>query len=163
MTQVQTQARTRSITEIQEQARRQVDAWSEKTPASRAAWLKARKHVPGGVSGNFRFMDPNPMFAARARGSRLWDLDGNEYIDFMLNMGSQFVGHSHPVVVRAISEQAERGTLFCMPHLWEAEVAEQLGFADRRLPIRYIAIRFLPVRTVYQLIEECCNTADVAR
>jgi glutamate-1-semialdehyde 2,1-aminomutase len=127
MSQVQTQSRTQSVAEIQEQARRQVDTWSEKTPASRAAWLKARKHVPGGVSGNFRFMDPNPMFAARARGSRLWDLDGNEYIDFMLNMGSQFVGHAHPVVVRAIGEQAERGTLYCMPHLWEAEVAEQLA------------------------------------
>ncbi len=105
----------------------QVSTWTGKTSRSHAAWQSARKNVPGGVSGNFRYMDPYPMFAARAQGSRLYDLDGNEYIDFMLNMGSQLVGHAHPVVVQAIREQAERGTLFCMPHMGEQEVARQLA------------------------------------
>jgi glutamate-1-semialdehyde 2,1-aminomutase len=119
--------KTRSTVEVRDDAARQVEAWAAKTPASRAAWERARANVPGGVSGNFRYMDPYPMFAARARGSRLFDLDGNEYIDFMLNMGSQLVGHAHPEVVRAIGEQAERGTLYCMPHLWEQEVARLLA------------------------------------
>jgi glutamate-1-semialdehyde 2,1-aminomutase len=105
----------------------QVSTWTGRTPRSHAAWQSARKNVPGGVSGNFRYMDPYPMFAARAQGSRLFDLDGNEYVDFMLNMGSQLVGHAHPVVVQAIREQAERGTLFCMPHMGEQEVARQLA------------------------------------
>ena len=105
----------------------EVDKWVAKTPKSGKAWEEARKHVPGGVSGNFRFMDPYPMFAARAEGSRIFDLDGNEYIDFMLNMGSQLVGHAHPEVVKALNDQAQRGTLFCMPHMLEQEVAAQLA------------------------------------
>jgi len=112
---------------IREEMERQVAAWAAKTGKSREAWERARRNVPGGVSGNFRLMNPYPMFAARAKGSRLFDLDGNEYIDFMLNMGSQLVGHAHPAVLRAINEQAERGTLYCMPHLWEQEVARQLA------------------------------------
>src|SRR6185436_12397138 len=112
---------------IRGEMERQVAAWAAKTGKSREAWERARRNVPGGVSGNFRLMNPYPMFAARARGSRLFDLDGNEYIDFMLNMGSQLVGHAHPAVVKALGEQAERGTLFCMPHVWEQEVARQLA------------------------------------
>jgi glutamate-1-semialdehyde 2,1-aminomutase len=83
--------------------------------------------VPGGVSSNFRFMDPYPMFVAAARGSRIRDLDGNEFIDFMLSMGSLLAGHSHPLFVKAITEQLERGTLYCIPHLWEGEVAARLA------------------------------------
>ena len=106
---------------------KEIGAWVKRTPRSQQAWLQARKNVPGGVSGNFRYMDPYPMFAARAQGSRLFDLDGNQYVDFMLNMGSQFVGHAHPRVVEAIREQSERGTLYCMPHLGEQEVARLLA------------------------------------
>jgi len=124
---VQDGTKTRTTAEVRDEAARQVETWAARTPASLTAWERARENVPGGVSGNFRYMDPYPMFAARAKGSRLYDLDGNEYIDFMLNMGSQFVGHAHPLVVRAIAEQAERGTLYCMPHLWEQEVARQLA------------------------------------
>src|SRR5215510_288568 len=116
----------RNTAEVRAESARQVAAWEARTSGSRRAWESARANVPGGVSGNFRYMDPYPMFAARAQGSRLWDLDGNEYVDFMLNMGSQFVGHAHPVVVRALAEQAERGTLYCMPHLGEQAVARQL-------------------------------------
>jgi glutamate-1-semialdehyde 2,1-aminomutase len=111
---------------VRNEIERQVAAWTAKTGRSRAAWESAREVVPGGVSGNFRYMDPYPMFAARAQGSRLWDVDGNEYVDFMLNMGAQYVGHAHPAVVRALGEQAERGTLFCMPHLGEQELAQRL-------------------------------------
>jgi glutamate-1-semialdehyde 2,1-aminomutase len=127
MPQVQEKTRTQSPEEIREQTAKQIETWTRRTPASREAFMHARRSVPGGVSGNFRYMDPYPMFAARTKGSRLWDLDGNEYIDFMLNMGSQFVGHAHPTVTRAITEQAERGTLYCMPHLGEQEVARQLA------------------------------------
>jgi glutamate-1-semialdehyde 2,1-aminomutase len=116
----------------------QLSRWEERTPKSKEAWLKAKAVVPGGVSGNFRYLDPYPMFAARAQGSRIFDLDGNDYIDFMLNMGSQFVGHAHPTVVKAISEQAERGTLFCMPHLGEQKVAAQLAARFGHQQWRYV-------------------------
>jgi len=107
---------------------REIDKWVAKTPKSAEAYDRARKHVPGGVGSNFRFMDPYPMFVSRAQGSRIFDLDGNEFIDFMLSMGSLLVGHSHPAVVKALAEQAgERGTLYCLPHVWEQEVAAQLA------------------------------------
>lgn len=88
---------------------REIDMWVAKTLKSAAAHRKASRHVPGGVSSNFRFMDPYPMFVSRARGSRIFDLDGNEFIDFMLSMGSLLVGHSHPAVVKAITEQPQSG------------------------------------------------------
>jgi len=106
----------------------EVDEWVARTPRSAEAYRKACTNVPGGVGSNFRFMEPYPMFVSRARGSRIFDLDGNEFIDFMLSMGSLLVGHSHPAVVKAITEQAsERGTLYCIPHVFEQEVAAQLA------------------------------------
>src|SRR2546422_8900196 len=80
----------------------EVDEWVARTPRSAEAHRKACTNVPGGVGSNFRFMEPYPMFVSRARGSRIFDLDGNEFIDFMLSMGSLLVGHSHPAMVKAI-------------------------------------------------------------
>ncbi len=107
--------------------RQELENWLKRTPKSRQAWERARASVPSGVASNFRTMDPYPLFAARAEGARIHDVDGNAYIDFMLNMGTQIVGHAHPAVVSAIHEQAKRGTLFCMPHEGEREVAELLA------------------------------------
>jgi len=87
---------------------REIDKWVAKTPKSAEAYERARKHVPGGVGSNFRFMDPYPMFVSRAQGSRIFDLDGNEFIDFMLSMGSLLVGHSHPAMVKAIAGRKRR-------------------------------------------------------
>jgi hypothetical protein len=56
----------KSTAEVRDEAARQVETWTAKTPASRRAWETARENVPGGVASNFRFMDPYPMFAARA-------------------------------------------------------------------------------------------------
>jgi len=106
----------------------EIDRWVAKTAKSAEAYARAKTHVPGGVGSNFRFMDPYPMFVSRARGSRIYDLDGNEFIDFMLSMGSLLVGHAHPAVIQAITEQAsERGLLYCIPHIFEHEVAKQLA------------------------------------
>ena len=101
--------------------------WLKRTPKSREAWEKARVSVPAGVSSNFRTMDPYPLFIARTEGARIHDVDGNAYVDFMLNMGTQIVGHAHPGIVKAIHEQARRGTLYCMPHEDERAVAELLA------------------------------------
>jgi glutamate-1-semialdehyde 2,1-aminomutase len=105
----------------------EIDKWVARTPKCAEAYARALRNVPGGVSSNFRFMEPYPMFVARARGTRIVDLDGNEFVDYMLSMGSLLVGHAHPAVVQAIREQAERGTLYCIPHLFEQEVAAQLA------------------------------------
>jgi len=67
-----------------------------------------------------------PLFIARARGSRLWDADGNEYIDWMMAYGALPLGHAHPRVVEAVSQAATSGTLFAAATDIEVEVAERL-------------------------------------
>ena len=69
---------------------------------------------------------PHPIFVREARGSKLWDVDGNEYVDFAMGFGAMFVGHSHPAVVRAVAEQAGRGTLMAMAHPLECELSEEV-------------------------------------
>lgn len=102
-----------------------------------AAWFeRASRHLPGGVTGNVKFYAPYPVYAKRARGGHLWDLDGNEYIDYMLCFGPLILGHGHPRVLEAIRRQLERdGTpIFGAPHELEAKMMERLKqlfpFAD---------------------------------
>ena len=102
-----------------------------------AAWhAEASKHLPGGVTGNVKFYPPYPVYAKRAKGGHLWDLDGNDYVDYMLCFGPMILGHGHPKVLEAIRQQLDRdGTLiFGPPHELEVRMAERLKrifpFAD---------------------------------
>src|SRR4030065_2377587 len=102
-----------------------------------AQWFKtASRHLPGGVTGNVKFYPPYPVYLKRAKGSHVWDLDGNEYIDYMLCFGPLILGHGHPKVVEAVRRQIETdGThIFGAPHELEAKRAERLKgvfpFAD---------------------------------
>ena len=102
-----------------------------------AAWFEeARKHLPGGVTGNVKFYAPYPVYAKRAQGGHLWDLDGNEYVDYMLCFGPLILGHGHPRVMKAIHDQLARdGTpIFGAPHELEARMMERVKrifpFAD---------------------------------
>ncbi len=94
-----------------------------------ATWFeRASKSLPGGVTGNVKFFPPYPVYAKRAKGSHLWDLDGNEYIDYMLCFGPLILGHGHPKVLEAVRRQLESdGTpIFGPPHELEATMAERL-------------------------------------
>lgn len=82
--------------------------------------------IPSGTVSRARILPPFPFFAARAKGGRIFDVDGHEYIDCTLGFGSQFLGHAHPVVVAAIQQSAEEGTSFGTPHPREAELARLL-------------------------------------
>ena len=102
-----------------------------------AAWhAEASKHLPGGVTGNVKFYSPYPVYARRAKGGHLWDLDGNDYVDYMLCFGPMILGHGHPKVLEAIRKQIDRdGTvIFGPPHELEVRMAERLKrifpFAD---------------------------------
>ena len=90
---------------------------------SRALYDEACAIIPGGTVSRARILPPFPFFAVRGKGSRLYDADGNEYIDCTIGFGSQLLGHAHPVVVRAIQESAEEGTSFGTPHPREARLA----------------------------------------
>ncbi|TLZ69680.1 MAG: aminotransferase class III-fold pyridoxal phosphate-dependent enzyme, partial [Methanobacteriota archaeon] len=99
-----------------------------RTKASRAYAERARKSLPGGVTANVKYFDPYPIAMKRARGARLWDLDGNEYSDYCLSFGPLILGHGHPRVMKAIHEAMSSAgtTMFGTPHELEAAYAERL-------------------------------------
>jgi glutamate-1-semialdehyde 2,1-aminomutase len=100
--------------------------YKKRTPKSHELHQQALRVQPKGVSSNFRAYKPYPIFVDRAAGSRLWDADGNEYVDFSMCFGALMVGHAHPVVVKAISDAAHEGTLYGMPHVRELRTAEAI-------------------------------------
>ncbi|MCJ7490044.1 MAG: aspartate aminotransferase family protein [Thermoplasmata archaeon] len=106
-----------------------VGEYRSKTEKSAEWFARAREHLPGGVTGNVKFYHPYPVFAKKAKGSHLWDLDGNEYIDYMLCFGPMILGHGHPRVMKAIREQLDRDgtTIFGPPHELESLMAERLN------------------------------------
>jgi glutamate-1-semialdehyde 2,1-aminomutase len=75
----------------------------------------AERHVAGGVASSWQDSPPHAIFVDRGQGNRLWDIDGNEYIDFHLGYGAMVVGHAHPRIVEAIDRAARRGTHFAQP------------------------------------------------
>jgi glutamate-1-semialdehyde 2,1-aminomutase len=97
-----------------------------RTSRSRALYDRARKVLPAGVSYSIRFFEPYPFYTARASGSKLYDVDGNEYIDFWLGHTALILGHSPPVVVKAVQEQLVRGTHYGTEHELEIALAEQV-------------------------------------
>lgn len=78
-------------------------------------WRKNLEYLPGGVSAQGQFRKPFPISFSKARGSRLWDVDGLEYIDTHCGYGPIILGHNHPVIVEAIEETKERGLQFGAP------------------------------------------------
>jgi glutamate-1-semialdehyde 2,1-aminomutase len=86
--------------------------FEEKTPKSKRIYERAKIDVPFGVHSTYRYTDPYPTYFVRAKGTRLWDVDGNEFTDYNMGFGALVAGHSHPVVVRAITDQAKKGTDF---------------------------------------------------
>lgn len=82
----------------------------EKTPNSADFYLRARKLFPSGVTHDARYMEPHPVVIDRAQGSRKWDIDGNEYVDYFGGHGSLLLGHNHPAIVEAITQQLSKGT-----------------------------------------------------
>lgn len=96
---------------------------------SRQAFLEAQKHIPGGVNSpvrSFKSVNATPPFIASANGSKVTDIDGNTYIDYVGSWGPMILGHTHPDVVKAIAETAAKGASFGAPTLLETEMALQI-------------------------------------
>ena len=85
---------------------------------------RSRRSLAGGVSSPFRAKAPIPLFISDARGSRLTDVDGNEFIDYSLAWGPLILGHCHPRLVATLREQAERPHVYGAQHELEFELAE---------------------------------------
>lgn len=94
----------------------------------------ARTHLPGGVSSSWQSWPPHPIYVSHGKGSRVWDIDGNEYVDYHNGYGVMVMGHAHPKVVEAVRRRAELGTHFAQPTEDALACAENL--AERfRLPL----------------------------
>ncbi len=96
------------------------------TTQTTAAHQRARRCMPLGVTSNFRYTGDNTLVIQRGQGARVWDMDGNEYIDYRLAYGPVILGHADPRVNRRISEQLALGNLYAHTHPLEIEVAERI-------------------------------------
>ena len=102
-------------------------SYTSRTPRSRELFERARKVIPGGTSYSNRFFPPYPFYVSRARGSHIWDVDGNEYVDYwMVHWGAVF-GHAYPPIVRAAVEQVEEGAHIGWSTEWEVKWAEAVA------------------------------------
>jgi glutamate-1-semialdehyde 2,1-aminomutase len=106
---------------------REMRVYGERTRASQAATDRARKVMPAGVPSSFQAYDPHPIVVRHASGSRMIDVDGNEYVDYDMGFGALFAGHMHPAVRRAVEAQLDHGTLYVTPCELDAEVGELLA------------------------------------
>ena len=77
---------------------------------------KAKEVMPGGVASSFQEQSPHPIFIVEGQGSKVVDLDGNEYSDFHNGFGVMVVGHAHPLIAKAIADAASKGTHFAAPN-----------------------------------------------
>lgn len=118
---------------------------------------EAREVIPGGVNSPvraFKAVGGDPIFFDRAKGSRIWDIDGNEYVDYVGSWGPAIVGHAHPEVVDAVKQAVERGFSFGAPTLAETTLVKKVQ-------------EFFPtmekIRLVSSGTEACMSVLRVAR
>ncbi len=114
-------ARIRELTEHEEQR------LNERTPRSGEMYERARRSMVGGVASSYQLRDPWPIYLAEGRGSRVWDVDGTERVDFHNGFGSMVQGHAHPAIVRAVQERVAKGTHFAAPIEDALVVSEELS------------------------------------
>ena len=96
---------------------------------SKKAFQEAKVYMPGGVNSpvrSYRSVGSEPPFISSAAGDRIYDIDGNEYIDYVLSWGPMILGHAQPEVVAALQEAVLRGTSYGAPTLLETEVAKKI-------------------------------------
>jgi glutamate-1-semialdehyde 2,1-aminomutase len=111
------------IAELTEREQRRLD---ESTPGSHQMFERARKALAGGVASAYQGREPWPIYLERGVGSRVWDVDGNERIDFHNAFGSMPQGHAHPAITEAVRKRLELGTHFAAPTEDAVAVAEEL-------------------------------------
>jgi glutamate-1-semialdehyde 2,1-aminomutase len=96
---------------------------------SEQLFAEALKYIPGGVNSPvraFRAVGGQPFFVNKARGARVWDVDGNEYVDYVGTWGPAILGHAHPDIIRAVQQAAENGTSFGIPNPFEVTMARRI-------------------------------------
>jgi glutamate-1-semialdehyde 2,1-aminomutase len=100
------------------------EEYTRRTSRAQRLYARAKEVIPSGVTHDVRYMEPYPIYVERAAGPRKWDVDGNEYVDYVMGHGALLLGHNHPTVLAAASEQLGRGTHYGACHELEVRWAE---------------------------------------
>src|SRR3954463_7992929 len=114
-------------TRIAELTERETARLNERTPKSGELFRRADKVLSGGVSSSYQLREPWPISLERGEGARVWDVDGNEALDFHNGFGSMVQGHAHPTIGRALQERYASGTHFAAPTEDAVVVGEELA------------------------------------
>ncbi|MEE8518206.1 MAG: glutamate-1-semialdehyde 2,1-aminomutase [Dehalococcoidia bacterium] len=98
----------------------------KRTDRERDLLSQASRLLPGGSLGNLRLSDEYAFVVAQGRGSRIWDVSGNEYVDYLLGSGPMVLGHAHPEVIAAAQEAMSKGTTFFTQNVYAIDLAQRL-------------------------------------
>jgi len=101
-----------------------LDTYRSNTPRSEKLFKRAREVLPGGISHNIHYFPPYPFFIKKTKGSKIWDVDGNEYIDLWMGNYTHILGHRSPVIVQAIQNQLKEGIHWGLVYKKQIEWAE---------------------------------------
>jgi len=109
-----------------------------RTRGSAKLYERAVKSLPKGVASNFQAGDPYPVYLDRGRGSKVWDVDGTEYVDFHGGFGVNVVGHAHPKIVEAVCKVVERGIHFAVTTEMTVALAEAICERFQLEQVRFV-------------------------
>ena len=114
-------------TKLKEIIAEQEEIFVRRQPTSERLAEQAKQHLAGGVTSSWQITAPQPVWLSHGRGSKVWDVDGNEYVDLHGGYGAALAGHAHPAIAQAITDQAQNGTHFAQPTPDAVTVAAELA------------------------------------
>jgi glutamate-1-semialdehyde 2,1-aminomutase len=114
-------------TKLQGIIEEQEEIFVRRQPTSQRLAEQAKQHLAGGVTSSWQITAPQPVWLSHGRGSKVWDVDGNDYVDLHGGYGAALAGHAHPAIAKAVAEQAQNGTHFAQPTPDAVAVAQELA------------------------------------
>jgi glutamate-1-semialdehyde 2,1-aminomutase len=124
---VTTDANVTTDTKLKQIFAEQEEIFVRRQPNSARLAGQAAEHLAGGVTSSWQITAPQPVWLSHGRGSKVWDVDGNEYVDLHGGYGAALAGHAHPAIAEAITTQAGHGTHFAQPTPDAVTVAAELA------------------------------------
>src|SRR5262249_57654768 len=128
-----------------------LQSYTDRRPHSVEYYQRARQALAGGVGHDLRHFEPVPLYIARARAGRKWDVDGNEYVDFLLGNGAMLLGHADPEICEAVCRAVHDASHFGNDHPLHIEwaewvcrlvpCAEQVRFVNSGTEATHLALR----------------------
>ncbi|MDZ4720799.1 MAG: aminotransferase class III-fold pyridoxal phosphate-dependent enzyme [Roseiflexaceae bacterium] len=118
-----------------------IATYHSRTPASQAFTERAKRVLPGGDTRTGVFYTPYPAYMVAGQGTKLTDLDGNQYLDFLNNYTSLVHGHANPLLLEAARSQLPNGSVYAVPLVAQVDLAEFIsGFLSSVVQLRFINI-----------------------